>query len=315
MHLKVYTAYSPIKNISGPETVYKQQKKYYNDKEENNKDPIEAMREDLVKTLKQAIDEGDHVVLMIDANECVITGKYAAALREIGMHEFLTRRHGTDGPPTSPGTQAIDGAWSTLAIQEDARGGYLSKEETPSDTHCGLWMDLYVNRCFGNKLSPAPHRVRALQPKDPRVRDKYNQVYKAYLVEHDVLQRAKRLRQVATEGTATDEDCWEWEWIDYIKVKAAHHAAKKCRKKKMGAIPFSAVSGRAHKKVRAIDLVIKKTVHKRKINGRYIRNKIVQAGLSLKILKKDKKAIQVAYDKAIKDWRTYKGTKGELARL
>jgi len=60
--------------------------------------------------------------------------------------------------------------------------------------------------------------------------------------------------------------------------------------------------------------VIKKVIHHRKVGGRYVRNKLTEAGLSLDLLQKSEDELQQSYDDAIKYWNSYKGAKGRRVR-
>ena len=67
--LRVVSAYRPVPE-SGPYTVYQQQLNYYTIIG-NNKCPITEYNDELVILMEAWIDNRDHVVLIIDANEAL----------------------------------------------------------------------------------------------------------------------------------------------------------------------------------------------------------------------------------------------------
>ena len=56
--------------------------------------------DDMLKEICNWKEEGDQIVIGIDANEDVRTGKLAKAFRDIGLIELCTESHGQNGPTT-----------------------------------------------------------------------------------------------------------------------------------------------------------------------------------------------------------------------
>jgi len=53
----------------------------------------DALIEDLRKAVKQGIEDGEHLITGMDANEDVRTGKLTKMLREQGLHDAILSKH------------------------------------------------------------------------------------------------------------------------------------------------------------------------------------------------------------------------------
>jgi hypothetical protein len=69
-----------------------------------------------VEQLKEFLEAGDHIVLMLDGNCNMKHSDLSLTLGEIGMTEAILRRHGLHGPAThkrNSTSTPIDGIWVT----------------------------------------------------------------------------------------------------------------------------------------------------------------------------------------------------------
>jgi hypothetical protein len=97
--LRVITAYHPVYSESTDGTTWSQQKAFF-DRNEVAGDPREIFTRDLQLAVSAWVDAGEQVILGIDANEDVQMGTFARKMREAGLKELTTFRHGRNGPPT-----------------------------------------------------------------------------------------------------------------------------------------------------------------------------------------------------------------------
>jgi len=140
----------------GPHTVYAQQNAFFHS---IRKDicPRRAFLEDLVEQLKEFIEAGDHLIVMLDGNTNMKNSDLKLALEQINMKEAILQRHGSHGPAThkrNSTSTPIDGIWITPGITIE-RGGYFPYDEVVMNTdHRCLWIDVPFSSVFGNDLPP-----------------------------------------------------------------------------------------------------------------------------------------------------------------
>ena len=97
--LRVVTAFRPVLNTSGALSVWTQQKSNFEAKDVD-RCPRDIFIVDILKEVQTWKEEGDQIVIRIDANEDVRTGKLAKAFRDEGLIELCTASHGQNGPTT-----------------------------------------------------------------------------------------------------------------------------------------------------------------------------------------------------------------------
>ena len=78
IHLRVVTAYRPVLNTSGALSVWNQQKAHFETKDDD-RCPRAIFTDDMLKEIRNWKEEWDQIVIGIDANEDVHTGKLAKA--------------------------------------------------------------------------------------------------------------------------------------------------------------------------------------------------------------------------------------------
>jgi hypothetical protein len=145
--VRLISAYRCVRNLTGPLSVWNQQR-YLLDLERNPTDPIEQFDTDLVTFITQCIQNGEHVILGIDANEDVRTGVFGKKMNDLGMKDVCVHRHGFEAPPTyARGTTPIDALFVSPALL-GSRCGYLSVY----CDHRVLWMDIPVQETLGRKF-------------------------------------------------------------------------------------------------------------------------------------------------------------------
>jgi hypothetical protein len=174
-HVRYVTAYRPCES-GGAGSVFQQQVRALG-KNDDFRNPRTALLEDLTSAIAEWKQEGDHIILGMDANEDVRSGEVDSFLKKVGMREVIIELHREVSPPATYNRtnkrQPIHGLWATPGITI-SRGGYLAfGEGCPSD-HRGLWFDVEYSVAFGHRtptlLPPQPKRLKA---KDPRVVKKF----------------------------------------------------------------------------------------------------------------------------------------------
>jgi hypothetical protein len=234
---RIITAYRPCAS-KGLKSTYMQHKRVL-DAKKINTCPRKHMLDELCTALTAWIESGNQIILLIDLNEDVINSSSAKKLNDLGLQECITNRH-TPGiiPPTCiKGSRPIDGIFisQTLHISQ---GGYLPFSCFPSD-HRALWIDVSMSNLCGNTMAPIRNpAARRLKCNDPTTQKKWLNLYISYLESENAIKRAYTLQTVLQPSLPFPQDR-EYEKIRIIRMQARQYADKKCRKLRMGAVPYS----------------------------------------------------------------------------
>jgi len=160
----------------------------------------DALIEDLQKAVKQWIEDGEHPIIGMDANEDVRTRKLTKMLREQGLHNaILSKRPHISSVTTCERTEKdlpIDAIMTTFDTNDHIQAGYLAFDEGAPGDHQTLWMDIPFELIFGNN-PPYIQGVDAIPVavKDPRVRGVYNKrVLKVY-IKYGILEWTRHVKQ------------------------------------------------------------------------------------------------------------------------
>jgi len=190
---------------------------------------------DLVEALQEWKEQGDQIILALDVNDNIYHSSFSEAMRQAGLTEACTDRHGASAPPTyNRGSHPIDGIYVSDTLL-GSRCGYLKFEYD----HRGLFLDVQMNQVFGTSVPPtAKRKGRRLKCDDPRIVNNFTQKYKEFLTTHHLDLRAKQL-DIDTQLGINAEQAARWEGLDAMRVCGVTHADLHCRKFKTGEAPWS----------------------------------------------------------------------------
>ena len=197
--IRVISVYRPC-DSDGPETVNQQHQRYLT-KKKRLEAPREALYVDLYEEMSVWIDAGDQIILGIDANEDIRTGRTQEFFRALGMKEAILARHAERSPPATynrnNSREPIDGIFVTPGLKAVAAGYEAFGEGCPSD-HRALWADFTYEDAFGHSPPPliAP-TARRLRSEDPRLSARYQSRVKEALMESGLPQRLFDLEEKA----------------------------------------------------------------------------------------------------------------------
>eukprot|EP00978_Attheya_sp_CCMP212_P038271 scaffold188048_cov66-Attheya_sp.AAC.2 len=116
---RVITAYQPVKQGKQGHfsSVYAQHRRYFRKKHEF-RCPRVLFTEHLLEAIRKCQENDEKIILLMDANECLASGKLAKALTEIGLHDAIKTRSGLPGPATFAfGQRQIDGIWISNSLR------------------------------------------------------------------------------------------------------------------------------------------------------------------------------------------------------
>ena len=274
INLRVVTAYRPVLNTSGALSVWSQQKSHF-EAQDDDRCPRDIFIVDILKEVQAWKEEGDQIVIGIDANEDVRTGKLAKAFRDEGLIEICTTSHGQNGPTTyDRGQRPIDGIFVTSTLMA-SRCGYLPFEFD----HRALWIDIPMSVALGHEVAEIQRpAARRLKNNDPRVRNRYLKLYSEALKENQLFERLDCLtRRISNPPSSADVK--EYNIIDRLRTCAMLKAERHCRTLKMGGVPFSPDYNATRKRIAAWSLLVKRLEGGR-VNSRFLQRKMHQADIT-----------------------------------
>ena len=199
------------------------------------------MLEDLKTDILSWQEEGDKIILLIDANDHLEGGLFINGLEDVGLRERIIQRHRDEWgiePTHKTGSYPIDGIFTSPDINITA-GGYLLLGDAPSD-HRALWIDTHEAKVFGYKpgkiISPT---IRRLQHNNPRIVKKWIQSYEEYVREHRLHETAFDIQKQIQMNRWNEVQQERFENLLIDRIKGIIQADKNCRKLHMGEVPWS----------------------------------------------------------------------------
>ena len=232
---RVITAYRPCKS-RGLTSTYIQQTCIL-DAKKVDACPRQKMINDITVQIKEWLNNGDQIILMLDLNDNVLNSSASNKLKSIGLKECITHRHDDLRPMATcnRGTKVIDGVYvsNTIMIQ---KGGYCPFNTFPSD-HRALWLDITMSNLCGNSMAKVLHpQARRLKCNSPLIQNKWTELFMTALQDKNAVQRAYNLQNKLVRPL-TSELITEYEKLRRIRTDARRYADKNCRKLRMGGVP------------------------------------------------------------------------------
>jgi hypothetical protein len=220
-------------------TVYHQQRQYWITKQ----GCLTCLRvkfwEDLVAQLKRWREQGDKLIVCLDANEDVyskLIGKALTLIDRLAMQELVGKFMGRRiGPTYFRGSQPIDAVWATPDAQIAGActmpGGYEIGD------HQLFVVDFFASSLIGLALKMIVQpQARRLNCKIPREVKSYNKWLEEKILHHCLLERVGKLHD---SDLPQEEKKRHLNRIDTESKNSMKNSKKRCRKIKLGKIPFS----------------------------------------------------------------------------
>ena len=298
--LRVFSAYRPTLSTGGTQTAYSQQKWYYQTQLNQNPCPRTTMIDDLCTQIQEAMQQGDQIIVAIDANDDLRAGEVQQKLSHCGLVDINLFKHGAHTLGTyNRGTAPIDGLWVSSTLMGSQCGYLPHGEGPPGCDHCILWMDIPKLMVFGNKITSHRPSVRRMKTKDPRIVRRFNDYMVGKLHDHNLLDRCRDLHAQTLLGEWTEQMAAEWEDLDRLRMTFLAQADKKCRKLRMGNVPYSPQVSHAMKVIWAWRLLCRH--HTTSIvNGRYMRRELAKLKMPFSVLRYSLEQCQYQHIQAVK---------------
>ena len=170
-NIRVISAYRPVHSL-GPETVYAQHERLLS--KTNPNDPREDILTTLHSEIRNWIQQGDHIILCMDANDDVRQPRLRQFTQSLGMKDAILSQHSNPPATCDKNTQRqpIDAIWTTPGLTPVFSGYLPFHKGCPSD-HRMLWIDLVQDTFLGHSTKLAIPKPRRLKASDPRIVQKY----------------------------------------------------------------------------------------------------------------------------------------------
>jgi hypothetical protein len=199
---------------------------------------------------------------MLDANSDVRDGEVNQMFSALGLREVLLEFN-ADLPLMSTFARnlkdvPIDAIFAMPTVMLQA-GGYFGFGEGPGLDHRCFWMEISYQTAFGYSPPPVGKvKARHLTYKDPRVRQRYNELYRPFVVQHGLDMRSYRL-QTSVTGPLNASQVTEFEAIiSTVRAQCMEYATHRCRKLKMSEVDFNPEINTLRSRILAWNLQISK---------------------------------------------------------
>jgi len=233
---RVISAYCVGKHkTEGPGRVYQQHLRHImsNDDIPLDMSPYDLFCEDLVKQLQVWNDQGDQLILMMDANDHVIRGHLARWLTDhetgLDLVEISHKAWGDTEPNTHvDGSQPIDGVWASRSLEI---GGFkiLSFGESVGD-HRTMIFDVSTRSLIGVfEHSITRAECRRLNTKTSSL-PRYTEILERMMDIHRMEQRLDAVVDAIVNDCPTPAQKAKMESLDRQMVELQKCAERRCRK-------------------------------------------------------------------------------------
>ena len=238
---RVVAAYCPcVTPPKATKSSYQQHKRYLVNKEKDYETcPRTRFREDLIKQLRLWREEGDRLIVCMDANENIYKKSIGRMLTDPGglaMKEVVGDFTGKKlGATFFRGVTPIDGFWATPDVIVTA--ACVMPVGYGAGDHRMFVIDFLTSSLVG---SSPPRIVRAearrLNTNIPGVADRYYTKLEDQVMRHRMMDR---IGQEYTSSNTKELAKQKWDKLDEEMKRYMKGAEKKCRRIKSGRIPFS----------------------------------------------------------------------------
>jgi hypothetical protein len=237
---RIVCGYNPCGNDrpnSG--TVYHQQRHYWVVKRKCLTCPRVKFWEDLLQQLGRWREQGDKLIVCLDANEDIYKkaiGKALTLVDGLAMKEVVGEFTGKKiGPTYFRGSKPIDAIWATSDVQ--VAGACIMPAGYGIGDHRLFVVDFVAASLIGNEPKKIVRpQARRLNCRIPTAVREYNKRLEEKIRKHRLLERVGAIHQsdLSAINKKRQLDRVDAECKDYMK-----NAEKRCRRLKSGRIPFS----------------------------------------------------------------------------
>jgi len=242
--LRVISGYRPNPDSSDRTgSVYSQHERHLQSLHDD-RNPRRAFVKDLQAAINTWSTEGDLFLIGLDANNNVRTGSVDQMLCSAGLVDVHHAKHPylstTSTCNKNTNDIPVDGIWASPSLDCVAAGYYGFGELLMGKTdHRMIWADFSYELTFDFKPEPTTYTSpQRLALDNPRVVRRYNKVLHHEHARLHLSSRAFSIQSAVPTGLLLVHRT-EYEKLAHLDSCARKHTSKKCRKLRMGAVPYS----------------------------------------------------------------------------
>ena len=277
---RVVCGYCPcVSRKQATRSSYQQARRFYIQHEQDLTCPRTRFRQDLIAQLQQWRNDGDRLIVCLDANSDIYRKELGQSLVHpdgLNMSEVVGDFTGRQiGPTFFRGKKPIDGVWATRDIQ--VVNACIMPAGFGVGDHRMFVIDIRTQSIIGSS-PPKVVRVaaRRLNTSIPCAAEKYVHVLERLMEAHRL---NSRLLTVASAGATTDLVRWNINKIDKEANDYMRRAERKCRKIKNGRIPFSPEAAVWIRRKQVYESLLRRLQHRIK-NWSNLRRSAQRCGIS-----------------------------------
>ena len=243
------------------QTVYAQQKRYLKYILKSPLCPREAFKQDLTTEIYKWTEKGDLVMLFLDANDDLWdSDTHTWLTNTLRLKNCLHDQHSNLPPPSAYTrnfkSKPIDGCYASPTLQIE-KCGFLLFREGIGD-HRIVYIDVDETKWLeGDVFKIKPPQIRRLQCGDVRIVRTYLNKLRKLLNTRSISERVEKLYDEQHQPF-TPAQIQEYERIDSFITEYCLTAEKRCRKVRVGNIPFSPIVDTAAKTSYLWSLILSK---------------------------------------------------------
>ena len=202
--------------------------------------PSTILISDLLDLISQWISAGDHVILAMDANQDVYSGKLATALSQepLNMTCLMHRATGERVPNSHLwGTGRISTIFGSPGVR--VGHGMCYPHWFGIGDHRVMVLEISAHTAFGGAYPAiSPHTSRTLSCRTKRLKDIYCNKLLELTTRHKMHERLLRLHSMDGDSYSLAHNKWDSELGEYMRC-----AEKECSHYKDGTIDYSPTVG------------------------------------------------------------------------
>ena len=236
----ILVGYNPCKTTtSHNQSSYQLQRSYFTLAKRNTTCPRRQFQQDLIELLTQWRLEGRRLIICLDANDHVYTGKLGKALVSTPNLDLREATESSTGIKLTAtyfrGSRPIDAIWTTPDVEISnicaMPIGYGVGD------HRVFLLDVTSRSVVGHNPQPVKKpNARRLNTRIPRCSERYNSILEDQFLRHQIVKKLNHTHQLGGPPELIQHSL---DKIDHITEQLMHNAERNCRKLKSGRIPFS----------------------------------------------------------------------------
>ena len=260
---RVISAYIPCKqHLNKDVTVYSQQARYFESQGQQGC-PRRKIIVELTDLIRSWSRKGENVVLFFDCNENFNKNGELQRLLvgdKCGLIDPIRTKHPHTAPPHTyhrNHSYPIDSVFVSPRLRHIESGGWLRFGEGIGD-HRAIFIDIPSQLLLGEpKFHIEQQQVRRLKCDNPQIVSRFNELLESQYIAHNTLQEIEEFNRTFHIPLLPHEE-EQIEKFDRISTYAVKYADRRCRKLRMGQVPFSDVRQEAGAAIGLWKLVIRK---------------------------------------------------------